>query len=143
MFVLVGVGRRAKPASIFPPPSSVKLTAATAPGIGTEEEMASLNAWLNEQIATHNIRVSPRLPIDERVKRFYTAYAAQQGIALDNEDAELCATLAQMVHGEGVDADSALQALYQTESPVESRGPTRQTRQTAIQKCRRSPRLNK
>jgi hypothetical protein len=102
--------------------------------------MASLNAWLNEQIATHNIRVSPRLPIDERIKRFYTTYAAQQGITIDNEDAELCATLAQMYHGEGVDADSALEALYQMEPSDEPR-QIRQTRQTAIQKCRRSPRL--
>lgn len=104
--------------------------------------MASLNAWLNEQIATHNIRVSPRLPMDERIKRFYTIYAAQQGITLDNEDAELCAMLVEMYHGEGVDADSALESLYQTESPVESREP-RQTRQTSIQKCRRSPRFQK
>ena len=105
--------------------------------------MASLNSWLNEQIALHNIRVSPRLPIDERVKRFYTNYAAQQGITLDAEDAELCTMLVTMHHGEGFDADSALEALYQTESVVESRGPTRQTRQMSIQKCRRSPRLNK
>jgi hypothetical protein len=107
--------------------------------------MASLNAWLNEQIATHNIRVSPRLPIDERIKRFYTTYAAQQGITIDNEDAELCAMLVQMYHGEGIHADSALESLYSIDSTIEPDEHTtpRQTRQVAIQKCRRSPRLNK
>ena len=106
---------------------------------------ASLNSWINEQIAIHNIRVSPRLPIEDRVKRFYTAYAAQKGIALDDEDAELCAALASMYHGEGVDADTALEALYTTEDNVPESNPvqTRSSRQTDIRKCRRSPRLNK
>jgi hypothetical protein len=106
---------------------------------------ASLNSWINEQIAIHNIRVSPRLPIEDRVKRFYTAYAAQQGIALDDEDAELCTALASMYHGEGVDANTALEALYQTEDNVPESNPvqTRSSRQTDIRKCRRSPRLNK
>lgn len=108
---------------------------------------ASLNSWINEQIAIYNIRVSPRLPIEDRVKRFYTAYAAQKGIALDDEDAELCAALASMYHGEGVDADTALEALYHTEDNIPKPNPnpieTRSSRQTDIRKCRRSPRLNK
>ncbi len=107
---------------------------------------SSLHSWINTQIAIHNIRVSPRLPTEDRVKRFYTVYAAQQGITLDDEDAELCATLASMYHGEGVGADSALEALYQTDErdPEPTPAPAaRQSRQTDIRKCRRSPRLNK
>lgn len=111
--------------------------------------MASIHTWLNTQIAIHNIRVSPRLPIDERIKRFYTSYAAQQGITLDDEDADLCAMLVLMRHGEGVEAEDALTSLYQMETnePVQPTiQPTiqiRQTRQMAIQKCRRSPRFQK
>lgn len=104
---------------------------------------ASLNSWINEQISLHNVRVSPRLPLDERVKRFYTIYAAQQGITLDDEDADLCATLAAMYHGEGVDADAALEALYTTDErdPEPIVKASRQTRQTDVRKCRRSPRF--
>lgn len=109
--------------------------------------MASLNTWLNTQIALHNIRVSPRLPIDERVKRFYMTYAAQQGITLDAEDADLCAMLVDMRHGKGMDANEALTALYQMDSAepephhIRETRDTRQTRQTDIRKCRRSPRF--
>ena len=113
--------------------------------------MASMNIWLNEQIAIHNIRVSPRLPIEDRVKRFYTIYAERQGITLDEEDAELCSMLVNMRHGEGVDAGDIIDTLYVTdtitESPVENSvgytSPSRQSRQVDIRKCRRSPRLNK
>lgn len=104
----------------------------------------SLNSWINEQIAIHNIRVSPRLPTEDRVKRFYTVYAAQQGITLDDEDADLCAILASMYHGEGVDADAALEALYQTDERDPEPAPEpvpRQSRQTELRKCRRSPRF--
>ena len=111
--------------------------------IGTDEQMAaSLHSWINEQIAIHNIRVSPRLPTEDRVKRFYTVYAAQKGIALDDEDAELCAVLASMYHGEGVDADTALEALYATDAaPTAAEPVIRSSRQTDIRKCRRSPRF--
>lgn len=104
-----------------------------------------MNAWLNEQIAIHNIRVSPRLPIEDRVKRFYTAYAAQEGITLDDEDADLCAMLVNMRHGDGIDARFVIDALYTTtaETPVEPTGILRQSRQVDIRKCRRSPRLNR
>ena len=105
--------------------------------------MASINSWINEQISLHNIRVSPRLPVDERIKRFYTAYAEQNGLTLDNEDAELCAMLVTMHHGEGIDANFAIDALYQTDSVAPPSHETRQTRQTELRKCRRSPRLNK
>ncbi len=106
---------------------------------------ASLNSWINEQISLHNIRVSPRLPLEDRVKRFYTVYAAQQGITLDDEDADLCAILASMYHGKGVDADAALEALYATDAADEVAEPvaTRSSRQVDVRKCRRSPRLNK
>ena len=104
--------------------------------------MASLNSWLNEQIALHNIRVSPRLPIDERVKRFYMTYAAQQGITLDAEDADLCAMLVDMRHGDGMEAGDVLEALYQMDA-AEPEPEVRQTRQTDIRKCRRSPRFQK
>jgi hypothetical protein len=110
--------------------------------------MASMNIWLNEQIAIHNIRVSPRLPIEDRVKRFYTIYAERQGITLDEEDAELCSMLVNMRHGEGVDAGDVIEALYVTdtvaaEEPVEYTNQNRQSRQVDLRKCRRSPRLNK
>ncbi len=106
---------------------------------------ASLNSWINEQISLHNIRVSPRLPLEDRVKRFYTVYAAQQGITLDDEDADLCAILASMYHGKSVDADAALEALYATDAADEApeQVATRSSRQVDIRKCRRSPRLNK
>lgn len=110
--------------------------------IVTDEQMASLNSWLNEQIALHNIRVSPRLPIDERIKRFYMSYAAQQGISLDAEDADLCSMLVHMRHGEGTDAGDILASLVQMDSSSEPEShDTRQTRQTNIRKCRRSPRF--
>jgi len=113
--------------------------------------MASMNIWLNEQIAIHNIRVSPRLPIEDRVKRFYTIYAERQGITLDEEDAELCSMLVNMRHGEGVDAGDVIEALYVTDSntvaavenPVDNTKQNRQSRQVELRKCRRSPRLNK
>lgn len=109
--------------------------------------MASLNSWINTQIALHNIRVSPRLPIDERIKRFYMSYAAQQGITLDAEDADLCSILVHMRHGEGMDAGDILTSLIQIDNESESEpsqtNQSHHSRQTDIRKCRRSPRLNK
>lgn len=109
-----------------------------------------MNAWLNQQIAIHNIRVSPRLPIEDRVKRFYTAYAAQQGITLDDEDADLCAILVNMRYADGIDARFAIDALYtntatttEVEEPSTPSGNTHHSRQIDIRKCRRSPRLNR
>lgn len=112
----------------------------------TDEVSVSLRTWTNEQMALHNIRISPRAPLStyERVKRFYEIYAAKQGISLDEEDAELCAILAKMRHGKAYDASATLDELYQTNvaDDVAESAP-RSSRQVDIRKCRRSPRLNK
>lgn len=73
--------------------------------------MATLESWLNEQIVTHNIRVSPRLPLDERVKHFMMRWAAQNGRQLDETDAELAAMLVAMRFSEVTDASVILDQL--------------------------------
>lgn len=78
--------------------------------------MSSLESWLNEQITTHNIRVSPRLPLDDRVKHFMLRWAAQNGRQLDETDAELAAMLVSMHFNEVIDVAFILDQLHMAPS---------------------------
>ena len=73
--------------------------------------MSSLESWLNTQITMHNIRVSPRLPLDERVKHFIMRWAVQNGRQIDDMDADLAAMLVSMSFREVTDANIILDQL--------------------------------
>jgi hypothetical protein len=81
--------------------------------------MATLEAWLDEQISTHNLRVSPRLSVQERLTHFLERWAVKQGHTLDAEDIDLAAMLVSLRFSEIRDADVILNH-FKTEGSYDS-----------------------
>ena len=70
--------------------------------------MTTLETWLDTQISTHNLRVSPRLPVQERLTHFLERWAVKQGHTLDADDIDLAAMLVSLRFSEIRDADVIL-----------------------------------
>ena len=95
--------------------------------------MATLETWLNEQISTHNLRVSPRLPVQERLTHFLERWAVKQGHTLDTDDIELAAMLVSLRFSEIRDADVILnhfktEGSYDSTATAPSSSPRRSRR---------------
>ena len=79
-----------------------------------------------------NVRVSPRLPVEERVKQFYMRYSAQNGTPIDETDAELCAMLVGMRYQDNPSPAAAMNSLIAME-PV-AQEPSKKRRRVATRR---------
>ncbi len=84
--------------------------------------MSTLESWLDTQISTHNLRVSPRLPVQERLTHFLERWAVKQGHTLDADDIDLAAMLVSLRFSEIRDADVILNH-FKTEGSYDSAAP--------------------